>query len=539
MSSTDPTVPTDPSVPPSDPYRQGEPDAMPGPASGRSLVRGLAVGGGVALLAVGGAGAWAWTALGGGGERPADVLPATTFAYVAVDLDPAAGQKLEALRTLAKFPGLTEAGLSEDDDLATALTDVLLSGEPCTNLDAARDITPWLGQRGAVAAVTLGEKAVPVGVVQVTDEEAAKAGLLALAACAENDDADATDGVEPTWALRDGWAVIAEDAGTASRVADAAQDATLAASNDFTRWTQEVGDQGVLTAYLAPKPGSQLRSLMTRLAPEDLPAAGVEAFTAPYDEFEGGAVTLRFADGGLDHEDAAGHVQAPRAQLGTGGGTSLAALPDDTLAAFGAGFAEGWVEKQASSVAAQSGGELDADELYQMIEEQTGLSLPADLETLFGRTVVVSLGSGFDPAVLEEAEDPSALPLAVKVTGDQAGIEGVVGRLADLDPVVEQLLGTTRAGSDTVVVGPSEAYRDVVAKGGRLGDTATFRDVVPNADRAVAAFYLDVDGKDDWLTSLAGDDPEVARNIAPLSAVGMSVWSEGDTLHTRLRVATD
>ncbi|MGG5259807.1 DUF3352 domain-containing protein [Phycicoccus avicenniae] len=515
-----------------------DPTELPGPASGRALARGFVVGGAVAVLALGGAGAWAWAALGGGGERPADVLPGTTFAYLALDLDPAAGQKLEAVRTLSKFPGLAEAGVSEKKDLGTSLTDALLSGDPCENLVASRDITPWLGQRAAVAGVRLDDDSVPVGVVQVSDEKAAAKGLTALAACAENGDARDTSGVTPTWVLHDGWAFVAQDAATAQRVVDAAGTSTLAASTDWTRWTGEVGDQGLLTGYLAPKPAAQIRSLISSFAPEDTSAGDLEALTAGYEEFQGGALTLRFADGGLEAEAAGGLDEKSRGLLGAGAGASVAALPDDTLAAVGVSPRPGWVQAQAATMAAQAGAG-STDELYSSIEESTGLSLPEDLETLLGRTFVLSLGGDFDPGAMGEDDDPTALPLAATVTGDQAKVEDVVGRLASLDPTLGQLLGTTRAGSDAVVVGPNESYRSAVARGGRLGDSAVFRSVVPNADRAVAAFFVDVDGRDDWLASLAADEADVAKNLAPLSAIGMSAWVDGDVVHSRLRVATD
>lgn len=546
-SSVPPSGPLRGPEPPFDPPAYGavEPSAAAGasadpvvteqPGARRGLGRGLAVGGIAALVVVGGAGAWAWTALGGGGERPADVLPGTTFAYAAVDLDPGAGQKVEALRTLSKFPGLSSKGVSEKSDLGTTLTDLVLSDDECANLDPARDVTPWLGQRAAVAGVTVGEDSVPVGVVQVTDDEAAGAGMLKLLACSEHHDAAKTDGLTATWVVRDGWAYVAQDADTARRVADAAAKTTLAGSRDWAEWTGAVGEQGLVTMYLAPKPGSQIRSLVGSLdLGEDLSA--LESATAQDDEFVGGAMTLRFADGGFELEGVSGLDDATRTTLGSGAGTSMASLPDDTLAALAVSPGQGWFESQAARMSVQSG--TDVEELYSAVEEATGLELPGDLETLFGTSTVLSLGPGFDPTALDTA-GPGALPVAAKVTGDAAGIEDVLGRLGSLDPSVGELLATTRAGDRTVVVGPDADYRTSVATGGSLGGQAAFRSVVPHADTAVAAFYLDVDGRDGWLARLAADELDVAKNLEPLSAVGMSMWPEGDTLHTRVRVTTD
>ncbi|MBD3783747.1 MAG: DUF3352 domain-containing protein [Micrococcales bacterium] len=559
MSSTEP--PTEPrsesrTEPPSGPLRGpdrsfgwpahesvGGVDPAAGPVvveetttgSRRGLGRGLVLGGAAALLALGGAGAWAWTALGGGGERPADALPATTFAYLAVDLDPAAGQKLEALRTLSKFPGLADQGVSEDKDLGTTLTDLLVDKGSCTNLDPKRDVSSWLGQRAAVAAVTVGSDSVPVGVVQVSDESAAGKGLLALLACSESHDAKDTSGLTPTWVLRDGWAYIAQDADTATRVADAADGTTLAQSRDFTEWTGKVGEQGLATVYLAPKPGAQIRSLVKSF---DLgsEAANLDAVTAQYDSFQGGAATLRFADGGIELEAAGGLDDTTRGMLGKGVGPALSTLPDDTLAAVAVSPAKGWVDTQFAQAA--RGAKTDVEDFYSSIEKSTGLAMPEDLETLFGSATVLSLGGSFDPAAVD-AGGPEALPLAAKIVGDPAGISRVVGHFASTDPSLQTLLAMTFVGDDTVIVGPSGAYRGALATGGKLGDSAAFRSVVPHADTAVVAFYLDVDGKDNWLANLAKDEPDVAKNLEPLKAVGLSVWPDGDTIHSRLRVTTD
>src|SRR4051794_5875309 len=63
-----------------------------------------------------------WRTLAASGPRPADVLPATTFALVTLDLDPSAGQKVEAIKTLRKLPSWNErTGVRPDSDLVEVL----------------------------------------------------------------------------------------------------------------------------------------------------------------------------------------------------------------------------------------------------------------------------------------------------------------------------------------------------------------------------------------------------------------------------------
>lgn len=508
------------------------------PRGRRRLLVGLAGGGVAAAVALGAAGAWAWSTYGGGGDRPADVLPASTFGYVAVDLDPAAGQKLEAVTTLRKFPALKDAGVSEDADLAKTLGDKLAADGSCANFDFGRVVSPWLGKRAAVAAVTLGDKAVPVGVVQVRDEKAADAGLLALRACSENGDARSTKGVERSWVVRDGWAYVAADTATATQVADAAAKSTLGAdSSAYRTWTDRVGDQGVLSAYVAPKVGPQLKKLVTALDPgSSADAAGIEGVLSSYDDYPGGAMTLRFADGGLELETVGGLDASTKAFLGNGAGAAITRLPDDTLAALAVSPAKGWVEAQLKPLTQQGG--VSSEELYQGVEEATGLQMPEDLETLLGRTSVLSLGGSFDPRAVESG-GPESLPVGLTITGDGPAIGRVWSRMVHRNETLEQVVGLSFIDDDTVIASPSNAYRNTLSAGGRLGSNDTFRSVVANADQALAAAYVDLDGKNDWFATLAGTDPEVKRNLEPLSAIGMSAWVDGDVLHSRVRIATD
>ncbi len=131
----------------------------PQPRSGRGGRRkGLVIGGalvGFGALATGGV--FAYSAYFASGPQPAEALPADTVGYLSVDLDPSGQQKLEALKTLRKFPAFKEnAGLGTDDDLREKLFDSIQGDGVCPEVDYADDIEPWLGDRMAVAAVDLG-----------------------------------------------------------------------------------------------------------------------------------------------------------------------------------------------------------------------------------------------------------------------------------------------------------------------------------------------------------------------------------------------
>lgn len=228
------------------------------PASSRpGRGRVLAVAGTVGAVAVIGAGAWAWQGWLAQGPQAAQALPGDTLAYVAIDLDPPGGQKVEAYRTLRRFPSLADhLGLKSQDDLRRSVLDEVTEQSDCgLGYD---DLGGWAGDRAALAVVPQ-KKPEPVAVVQVDDEEQARAGLDKVA-----------DSCGIGYAIGDGWAVIAESESVARRTVDDGRRSTLADDTDFRELTSAAGDAGFLTLYAAPEAG---RALLD--AVEDEPFLGI------------------------------------------------------------------------------------------------------------------------------------------------------------------------------------------------------------------------------------------------------------------------
>src|SRR3954470_4604513 len=155
----------------------------------------------VVLVVTGGFAAWRW--FSGAGPRPAEVLPASTFALVPVDLDPSGGQKVEAIKTLRKFPEFRDkVGLKPDSDPLKRLFDAMQDDGTCKNLDYERDVKSWIGQRVGVGGVELDGKPRPVVALQVSDAANAKTGFPRLAKCLELTDYG--------WTLTDDYIVISD-----------------------------------------------------------------------------------------------------------------------------------------------------------------------------------------------------------------------------------------------------------------------------------------------------------------------------------------
>ena len=522
------------------------------PRTGRRTA--VLAGAAVAGLALVGGGVWAAVSFFGTGPQPAEALPASTLGYASIDLDPSGGQKIEAVRMLNKFPEFEdELGLDTDDDVREKIFEELELGESCDGLDYGDDIEPWLGDRAAVAAVDLGEdQPAPVVVVQVKDEDKADDGLATLQDCG--------DGETLGWAIDDGWAVLAETDDIAQDVADETADGSLADDGDYQQWMDEVGDAGIVTMYAAPEAGQFLADTVEdfmgfgmnaempaeMLSDEGSVEGGMPSDTEFTDDlredlenFSGLAVTLRFDDGAVELEMAGDAAVTSRGIPTTEAGDDvLSTLPEDTAAAIGVGFADGWFGKVLDQMATMSGG-MSVEELVAEAKAETGLDLPEDAETLAGDSATLALGSDFDPEAFVNSTDGTDVPVGLKVQGDPDAIEDVLAKLqekiaADGGP---ELL--TESDGDVIAIGLNADYVSTLVEDGDLGDSDVFEDVVREADDASAILFVNFDAGDGWLAEAVGDDPTVQENVEPLQGLGMSAWQDDDVAHAVLRLTTD
>jgi hypothetical protein len=526
----------------------------------------------VGLVAVG-VGAWAAYNFLATGPQPAEALPANTLGYASIDLDPSGGQKIEALKTLNKFPAFKDyVGINADDDLRKEIFSRIQDQAKCDGLDYADDIEPWLGDRAAFAAVDVGdENPDPVIVIQVKDADKADAGLDKIKGCGGTDNVG--------WAVEGDWVVVAESDDIADKVVAATKKGSLADDDDFKKWTDAAGDPGVVTLYAGPEAGDYLADhadnmfgfplgLVTGATTEcfasgssddpggdlsgDLPSDGTctdvptepssssmsDDFKNQLRDFKGLAVSVRFSDGAIEVE-AAGDSSLGGTTFLSGGATAdvVQSLPSDTGAVLGVGFKEGWFGDVIDYVAPYAG--TDPDELMSQISDMTGLDLPADAETLAGHSAALALGSDFDPQSFFSSDDGSDIPIALKIQGNPDEIEKVLDKLREQAGPQANVLESDASG-DVIVIGPNADYRAAVLKDGGLGDNNVFKDVVREADKAQTVLFIDVDEFEAAIAAAAGDsDQEFIDNLKPISGFGVSAWVDGDVSHSVLRVATN
>jgi len=559
-----------PYVPPSEPVA-GETEVLSTAATGSRRALIITV---VAALVVGvlGAGAWAaYSFLSGAGPRPEEALPASTVAVASIDLDPSAGQKIAAIKTIRKFPSLKKSlGLKADDDLRKFIFDKATESGDCSGLNFDKNVKPWIGKRAAFGAVDLGEDdPAPVIALQVTDRDKARTGFRRIAECAGA-------GEDFKWAIGEDYLIASDSQQHADKILSDGVKKPLADDPAYQRWHDEVGDAGVINFYVSKRATKYLSDALDGLGSDlfggsaDSSAADggsaysgedLSGFSAPrrlartddpdplagirdqLDKFQGLAGTVRFAGGGMEVAFAGGGLSgvAPKQTVGK----QVAELPGDTVLALGFGVPSNFGETFTDSF--KSGAGDDADEALQYVEDETGLKLPGDLQTLLGDALTLSVG-GDAPHDLADIDGFEDVPVGLVIHGDAAKIRALISRIEERTGFKLSDIPIVVAGNDDrVVLSPSQDYADELSKAGSLGGTANFTRAVPHADRDTAVVYLDFDSA--WRETLlrfaeddgsSASDVQVAdENTKPLKSLGISSWMDGDVSHALIKIATD
>ena len=509
-----------------------------GPRSPRPGRRtGLIVGAAVATVAAVGAGAYGVTQLMAGGDSAASAVPASAIAYVSLDLDPSAAQKIEAIEIMRKFPGVRdELDISSRDDLRRTLFREIQKDGDCKSLDYADDVEPWIGDRVAVAAVpAAGDDIAPLMALQVTDGDAATTGLRALQKCSGDDGAVGI-------AVSGDYVLVAEKQADADAMAKSAEDASLADDADFTTWMDRTGESGIITMYAAKDAAAALVAESSKsgsggdIAGETFGPAQGKQLEAALKDFEGAAGVVRFKDGAVEAEFSSKGVSK-----GVGGadgdrGPDVATLPGTTAAVLSVALQDGWLDEGMDSLRSMIG--PDFDSTLAQAEQQTGLTLPEDAETLLGEGLSISVDASLDIEGLKSSPDPTKVPAGVRITGDADKITAVIDKLkAAAGPQAD--IVQVRSKGNLVSVGLDRAYVDTLLKDGDLGESASFTKVVPEAGRASGVLFLDFDAGNGWAERLA-EDAEMKANVKPLDALGVSSWEDDEQVqHALVRLTTD
>lgn len=467
----------------------------------------------VVVIAGGGAAFAVFKKLDGGGSQPHDVLPASVIAYARVDLDPSASQKIALLKLIRKFPEAAKSiGIkSPTQDVRKLIFAEALSDGDC-GLTYDKDIKPWIGNRLGVALEK--DAKTPLVAVQVSNEGKATKGITALAKCG--------DGTAPGISFLKGYAVVAEKQSTADQATKEAKAAPLADNKTFVEDFKDLGNQGVASVWADAK----ALNAAEKVGDNGLALSGAENFEG----LRSTAATLTAQSTSLELS-AIAHTDTAIPDLKP---AKLTTLPDDTALAFSVSGAGKPAVKNFNSFIdglKESGEDTDAE--LASIKKKFGFVLPDDIETLLGDSLTLAIGStNLDKLpTLSSPAGLANLDIGLSLVSDPAKAKDLADRLVTQAKKFDVRLSAFSTPHGTVI---STNGGTSVSLGGdgevHLGKDDTFTKVVPDADKAFGAFYVNIG---EILTALTKSDPpaEIAREIDQLkvlSALGGSASKKYD-----------
>ena len=498
-------------------------EEQPRPAGGRG--RTIALFGGVlAIVAVGAGGAVVFNQVSGGGAQPESVMPSTTIAFAKVDLDPAAGQKLDAIRFVRKFPD-AEGKVKDDSDLREVIIKGLQEDGDLKGVDYAKDIEPWLGQRigvGAIPGKDASAEPTVIVALAVTDKGKAEQSLPKVATA-----------MKGACQVLEEFAVCTDTKDKLAGIVSTTEKGTLADSANFSKDMADLGEDGVAAAWFDAGKANELLGAAPGGLLGAIPGSLVGTTPAAANGVGKGrvAMALRF-DG--PHLELAGHTNGGTTSFaGKESATSIEALPKGTLAAVtianaGEQLKAGWPELE-KTFKTLAGEQEFADGLAEA-EDTLGITLPDDLYAALGSQFSLAFGGVADGGDVKVAVVSNGDKAVLQKLADGAGSQmGVVGSNGDGGLTLKS------AGARTVI-SLADGYADEITSGSGLGDTAGFKAAVKDADKAQVVGYVDIAG---LLTSFKDDVPaDEAKNLGALSAFGFSVTGDGGSSDFSMRLTT-
>ena len=513
-------------------YGQGQQPPMWQQPPARRSRKGLVIGGSAAAaaLVLGAGGVFAFSALSGGGDQPAEAVPANAMAYVRMDLDPSAGQKVNAIRLLNRIPQFKDSvSVEENADIRRTIFEEISKDSTC-QFDYDNEVEPWLGDRAAVAVLPAsGGDGEPVPLI-VLQSKGSEGDVQPFVDKIRSCDAGAT---EPTGVAFSGdYVVIGESQQVAESAVQSAEESSLNEDQQFSADMKALDEDGLASFWVDVPELTAYAETTGGLSGSDADAfkSSLEGVNSYYGALRAGENYLELAfevSGGA--ESKAG-VDNPIEQL-----------PADTvLAISGSGTQENF-DQAWSQYSDQMGYEFQSQ--LDEVERSTGLSLPQDLKTLLGENFTFAMNAqGLNQSALQNG-DISSLNMGLRLTGDGSAQQSVVDKLnTTLQGSGATLSTATHDGGITVAT--NSGYAQALAADGGLGDEAAFQDAVPNAGNAVAALYLDVDKTAEVVRSMdtgsSSDTQEMLTAAEPVRAVGLATYpTEDGRTKATLRVTFD
>jgi len=495
----------------------------------------------LALIAGGGAFAFykadPWNMFG---EEPqaAEALPSGALFYFGVDLDPSASQKVKALQFLNHFPAFRDsAELDDDSDVRDRIFTEAFAETDCEGVTYEDTVKPWLGHKFGMAVmepvddeteppveeeegvepVDEGSSPEVVVAVEVTDEDTASDQLAKLAGCEE-------DGFG--YAFVGDYALLAETDELAEKFADDTAESPLADSDEFQADMESLDGLGIATLWVDIEGSIDLASTEILGGGDDMEDQ-LGFLQAQYQRV---AATFRFES---DAAEIATNVYGDVVDV-SHDDNQVVTLPDSSVLALSQAGGAARLDASWDDITALAESEgVDFEQELADFEAQTGISLPDDLETVLGDNIMfVADSEGLTEEALEGGQF-DAVNAGVRFTGDPEAQAALYDEVSQLLNAEGEMPLIALEAEDGFVMATNDTYAETLEQlGGDLGSSETFQSVVEDAESKEAVFYFNWDLVEDQVIDAATGDPEVAENIKPLRAIGITADVDGN--YTRI-----
>jgi hypothetical protein len=458
------------------------------------------------LVVIAGGGAYVgYQKLASKGAQPDEWAPANSVAYLKLDLDPAASEKVSALEFERKFPSAPK--VASADELKDSLLDAAFKNSS-GKVNYAADIKPWLGDRVALSVYPdASGKAQSIGILQIKDAAKARTSLAKLVA-----DSAPTGG----YAIEGDYAVVGPTQAAVDAAVSSARGSSISSSTTYTKDVATLKSDRILTGWAdlgaAVKLGEQSDALAGAgmLMPGGFGALGAGAtkgrvvvglrLQPSYAEFEGRLI------GGDVSSFRNGNAGSTLAQLPAGAlaGVSISGLGD--------------IVKKELATAEQS--PLIASGIKSQLDKvgsQLGIALPDDAINLLGNEFAASLdavpsaGSAAKVTVITEPVDAAkGLETAQKLTA----------------------LGSTSGYALTASAkGPQIVITNDPSASGTLGDDAGFKAAMGDMPaQVVGAAYVNLGA------IMAAIPSRLSNDLGPLKGIGTYEGLDGTDVVFALRL---
>ncbi|MGD8149184.1 DUF3352 domain-containing protein [Ornithinimicrobium sp. Y1694] len=474
--------------------------------------------------------------LGGGGDQPDSVLPATSAAYVRVDLDPSAGQKVAAVRFFQGMDEDAKARLDQGEWREYVFEKLQEDGTIPADLSYEEDVKPWLGDRAGLAAIPNGEDEPIIAIaVQVKDGQKALDAVDQIIAAGDAESQDIG------YYLDDDYIVFTQEAHV-DTVKAAAEQGTLSDHDAYTSDMDDLGDAGIASYWMDSERIAEMSNSLTEAQDEFGAPSAMDMMSGPFgsspmESMSGrSAGALRLNSDSIEIHGIGRGVEnftlpelADTAQL-------VLDLPADTVGAFAVENGSAWVDMIWDAY-----GQQDAEGRQQVVNEAAaeGVTLPDDIKAMVGDSLSLSVGPGLVEAINTMSQTETgmpALPIAYRVDSDSTRINTLLNDSLGLPPTAL----AQRTDEGILTLGMHQPYVDSLnAPADRLGDDATFKAAVPNASDAHWLFYVNVNDFEQYYLNEV-QDQSTREALEALGAVGWSATVDNDTdSHFTLRFVAD